>query len=564
MLKFHTLIASLLFLIIPFYSFSQSANEQYQIGNTCETAFEVFNKDSFIVRDVRNGLGSSSQSEAPSCFGLNRTQSVFVKFTVVQTGTLEFTISSLDSSLLDSPGNQKASEFDWGLYELNNCSESGLSEVCCNFNSTALTSEYQTGMDPSGVAYCESNNSSIDNFSNPILLNEGQTYLLLIDRDTSGFAGTPGNTENGGFSITWGGGFELIETIAPSFGELTINGSDTSFCENKEDSISLFAISDSVQNSFVWFADSNELDTLSFSDSLKLLVRNDTTVYVRGFRDSIISELISKQITFGLCEFGELLISGNDTACLMDSIALYATSDSANDSFVWFSDSMMNDTLSTSDSIKIEVLSDTILYIQAKRPGFKTKFISKEIVLAPSAPIACFSYCGIDELLYQFYDLSKNANFWQWDFGTRGPLVYDQNPTNGFAQSGTFRICFISGNSCGRDTLKVDIKVKENTTTECDTPKIVTSVYEQNNQVFVYAKVYPVPAKNTLSVDFKTFIHIESIRIFGIQGNLLKKINSNFNGDYLEIDISNLKKGTYLIEFNSGISINRELFYKQY
>ncbi|MFT6802724.1 MAG: hypothetical protein ACJA2N_001914 [Salibacteraceae bacterium] len=176
--KFHTLIASLLFLIIPFYSFSQNANEQYQIGNTCETAFEVFNKDSFIVRDVRNGLGSSSQSEAPSCFGLNRTQSVFVKFTVVQTGTLEFTISSLDSSVLDSPpGNQKASEFDWGLYELNNCSEGRLSEVCCNFNHAARNSEYQTGMDTSGKAYCDSNISSMDNFRTPILLNEGQTYF---------------------------------------------------------------------------------------------------------------------------------------------------------------------------------------------------------------------------------------------------------------------------------------------------------------------------------------------------------------------------------------------------
>lgn len=47
---------------------------------------------------------------------------------------------------------------------------------------------------------------------------------------------------------------------------------------------------------------------------------------------------------------------------------------------------------------------------------------------------------------------TSQPTHWLWDFGDGSPVDSSQNPTHTYAQSGTYNVCLISGNSCSADT----------------------------------------------------------------------------------------------------------------
>ncbi|MFT6814360.1 MAG: hypothetical protein ACJAZ3_000247 [Sphingobacteriales bacterium] len=186
------------------------------IGATCDAAYVICDKNGLVVTDVQNGSNASLVANSPSCFGKPRKQSVYVKFTVSKTGTLEFIISPLDSARA-LVADQTASEYDYGLYNFTGCSGSGAEmnladEICCNFNSNYRTANrYRTGITNAGGKIC-GGSTSHDPFSKSIAVTEGNEYVILIDRDYLDNPSGPGNSANGGFLLTFGGSFEIKNT----------------------------------------------------------------------------------------------------------------------------------------------------------------------------------------------------------------------------------------------------------------------------------------------------------------------------------------------------------------
>jgi hypothetical protein len=64
-----------------------------------------------------------------------------------------------------------------------------------------------------------------------------------------------------------------------------------------------------------------------------------------------------------------------------------------------------------------------------------------------------------------------------------------------------------------------------------------------------YFRMYPVPAKQVLTIETKTYITVKSIRIYNMLGQIVMAIPNAES--VLSIDVSNLKSGTYFIRLIS-------------
>ncbi|MFT6850499.1 MAG: gliding motility-associated-like protein [Sphingobacteriales bacterium] len=189
-------------------------------GSTCEDASVICTKNELIISKMSNGTADPAGpfdtppfAESPSCFNRPRKQSLFIKFLAKKTGTLNFTIVPLDNQ----------SEIDWALYEFEGCGDNKTNpqgEIACNYNDNSKSANgiTSTGMNTGGKG------GSLDPFSQEITVEDGKTYLLLIDKDLS----LP-NTDTG-VSITWGGTFEIERFLEYTLNSTPAADQTVTFC----------------------------------------------------------------------------------------------------------------------------------------------------------------------------------------------------------------------------------------------------------------------------------------------------------------------------------------------
>ncbi|MEQ8624336.1 MAG: M1 family aminopeptidase [Vicingaceae bacterium] len=84
---------------------------------------------------------------------------------------------------------------------------------------------------------------------------------------------------------------------------------------------------------------------------------------------------------------------------------------------------------------------------------------------------------------------------------------------------------------------------------------IITNLKEESIESHI--KIYPNPAKNSLSIEVPDQIQVEEVRIFDLTGSLVKE-----SGSIKNINISNLQKGVYFIELKSVNEIYRKRLIK--
>jgi hypothetical protein len=66
------------------------------------------------------------------------------------------------------------------------------------------------------------------------------------------------------------------------------------------------------------------------------------------------------------------------------------------------------------------------------------------------------------------------------------------------------------------------------------------------------SNIYPNPTNDSFTIEFNSKSNNASIRLFGIEGKLLKIINEgSINGENLNVDISDLNPGTYFMHVNT-------------
>ena len=121
------------------------------------------------------------------------------------------------------------------------------------------------------------------------------------------------------------------------------------------------------------------------------------------------------------------------------------------------------------------------------------------------------------------------------------PYLYSIDGGNNFVGSNTFsNLAFGTYNVTVKDASNICMY-------EIGVPiEVRTDTSNSNNISFNGINIYPNPSENYFSVEVETPSDIKTIFMYNITGQLVKTINSLTN----DIDISDLKKGTYLISIS--------------
>lgn len=159
----------------------QSSHKVMVAATSCATATNVCDKLKLTVRD---NAASSSVGVMPSCFSTPPIRTIWLKFTVGTSGTLEFTATP-----------NGAQGYRWALWNITNgCAGSSITPVSCNavYSSGSLFGMLDTVTSCLNIPFCP---------SVPVVA--GKTYALMIDDTTLSYQG---------FDLEWGGTFEMAPT----------------------------------------------------------------------------------------------------------------------------------------------------------------------------------------------------------------------------------------------------------------------------------------------------------------------------------------------------------------
>jgi PKD repeat protein len=138
-----------------------------------------------------------------------------------------------------------------------------------------------------------------------------------------------------------------------------------------------------------------------------------------------------------------------------------------------------------------------------------------------------------------FTDSSFNPSSWYWNFGDQ---VFStlQNPTHYFGQVKSYFVCLTSANACNTDTY-------------CDSIAVILNAIDDITESNLL--VYPNPATNKIIISNNKYLHqTDKVSIYTISGVLVKSFHFQ-NEHQMEIDVSNLMQGIYLVKMQTEIGI---------
>ena len=82
----------------------------------------------------------------------------------------------------------------------------------------------------------------------------------------------------------------------------------------------------------------------------------------------------------------------------------------------------------------------------------------------------------------------------------------------------------------------------------------------ENSQIGIY--IYPNPVSSLLNIEIPGIVNNVSTEVYDILGNLKLNKSSSSNSGIIQIDVSSLPRGTYLLKLNSGSSKISQRFIK--
>lgn len=496
------IIISLIFLPLLMFGQSQDCGNIQPICQ-CATQDTVFPPTGIgFVDDLASYTG---------CLANGETNSQWFGFTIQNDGVLEFDI--LPSSNAD---------YDFALFRLSepngpsyDCSDiaSGLlSEVRCNYSGTS--------QDTTGLRAGYTNPTSTPSgppFSAPLNVFEGEEYVLLIDKFSSGVVGYNISACHSTASI--------VDITAPEVSSYSVQDpcSPVSFIE--------IEFSERVRCDQL-------LDILNFSvngpqnvDVVNVISDCDTANGRVELVRNITIELSAPITTGGVFSFsleniqdpcGNIMNTGaaNNTyeydidfydvpqasdsleivsSCLADTFFFYNTSEGVLSNVLWdFGD---GNTSTLNNPVHIfDTLGDYTVILIVSSPDncsdTSTRNISVVNSFQADFTISSDNICAGEEI--QFTDETRGgANTWEWDFGDGNGSTLE-NPTHTYQNSGNYTVQLLASDAftpgCAPDSVSIDVEVFPSASadfsvedTACQSQFVALDSISQNSTIISYS-----------------------------------------------------------------------------
>ena len=262
------LLFSLLFTFTFFTIFSQ--NEP----TDCSNAIIVCGNINLELNS--NGVGTNdfatSANNAPDC-GFSENQSLWLKVTIVQSGTLAFTITPESAN--------RDEDYDFAIYGPNvTCSNLGSSIRCSSTNPAAAGVSTLTGLNNTETDSSEGPGEDGTGFVRFIDAIAGEEYIILIDNFS----------RNGGFDLTFTGTAILPDTPVNMASSTNLDLTECDMVGDSGDGRTYFnldsntaAILGTQTNTLVSYHATEENASINASPltSSYLSLQNNQTIYVR-------------------------------------------------------------------------------------------------------------------------------------------------------------------------------------------------------------------------------------------------------------------------------------------
>ncbi|MFT6815694.1 MAG: PKD repeat protein, partial [Sphingobacteriales bacterium] len=256
-------------------------------------------------------------------------------------------------------------------------------------------------------------------------------------------------------------------------------------------------------------------------------------------------DTVSKFITIAAADSIVLMASNDTTICSGDFLELFAEGGTH---FDW----APTTGLIRATSPMPEFVGNTSqTYLLTAFDSICTDTAIKQITInVKPLPKASFTYELNDKTVKL---TAKNINVddsFIWDFGDRSPLKNNSSETHTFTQNGIYNVILIVLNSCGSDTVTLQLIVDGRVDSGS------TSI--QNRRVSNYT-IFPNPAEDIITITQIGNQVLQTILIFDLQGTIVDEINlDKFNisiSGNTEVPLNPQLKGLHIIQLRSNFGV---------
>ena len=159
-----------------------------------------------------------------------------------------------------------------------------------------------------------------------------------------------------------------------------------------------------------------------------------------------------------------------------------------------------------------------------------------DTLVAIAEPHAWFEAEETEDGLFEFTNLSEDADQFQWDFGDESQSE-EFEPAHQYESPGEYIVTLIAESACGSDTSAVLVEF------------VGTSVNNLDKKEF---KVFPNPTLGKVYIEFEKGSEELTFEVFNILGENLQSGKIGLGTTKTEIDLSGHPSGTYFIQLNSA------------
>lgn len=187
----------------------------------------------------------------------------------------------------------------------------------------------------------------------------------------------------------------------------------------------------------------------------------------------------------------------------------------------------------------LEVTADGSYSVTVTVPDYGCATSDEVSLVIINQPVASFLWTSSGNTAY-FFDASPGSTDWSWDFGD-GATATERDPVHEFAGPGTYEVTLTATNECGSTEITIQVSIVPSGLEE---PALADQL-----------QLFPNPTAGQLLVQgVQAPASTLTWSLYDASGRLLSQGLDNIQpGSWtLQLDLSSLSEGAYLLELQSG------------
>ena len=242
---------------------------------------------------------------------------------------------------------------------------------------------------------------------------------------------------------------------------------------------------------------------------------------------------LSQTLTIGDFPAASFSIEGESAGCVPFTVNFNNQSSPIDSDFLWFFEGGNPESSNDANPVVIYETPGQfpVLLIASNALGADT-FEIDNIIEVFGLPQAEFDILEGDDGLFEFLNLSSDADSYLWNFGD-GNSSSEESPEHQYETSGNYTVELIATNNCGSDTFTMEVQYT------------FVHLFDE-----LSARLFPNPSSGLVFVEFSEEVNSDvEYKVFDLSGKKLKSGELSRGLIKYTIDFDEFSSGSYFIQF---------------